>query len=218
MDAPLNATGRHSAFDIIRDEHRAIAAAVHCFEHLLNEVRADELDPPFEALELILRYLAEFPDRFHHPKEDDFLFPALGDRDPASGEVIRELQQQHEEGVRKTAALQKALAAWKADGQERFDAFDAAAQDYIAFQWEHIRVEESQILPAAREKLTEEDWEKIDEAFGENEDPIFGANPKAEFDGLFRMIVTSAPAPWGLGQRREPKHKNFLARVGLIRG
>lgn len=211
------ATTRHKAIDIIRDEHRAIAAVVHCFKQLLDEVRADALDPPFEAFELILRYLAEFPDRFHHPREDDFLFPALADRDPAAGEVIRELQQQHEEGFRKTAALQKALAAWKTDGRERFDAFEAAARDYIAFQWEHIRVEEAHILPAAREKLTEKDWEAIDEAFDKNEDPIFGANPKSEFDGLFRMIVATAPAPWGLGQRREPRRETFLSKIGLNR-
>ena len=211
----MKATKRHSGFDVIRDEHRAIAAVVHCFDHVLKDVRDAALDPPFEVFELILRYLADYPDRFHHPKEDDFLFPALANRDPATGEVIRELQQQHEEGIKMTAALQKALAAWKADGQDRFDAFDAAAQDYIAFQWEHIRVEETQILPAAREKLTEEDWEIIDQAFGENEDPIFGANPKAAFDGLFRMIVATAPAPWGLGTRKEPKRQNFLAKIGL---
>jgi len=213
--SPVTTTKRINAFDVIRDEHRAIAAVVHCFDHVLKDVRDAALDPPFEVFELILRYLAEYPDRFHHPKEDDFLFPALAKRDPAAGVVIRELQRQHEEGIQMTTVLRQALAAWKADGQDRFDAFDAAAQDYIAFQWEHIRVEETKILPVAREKLTAEDWKTIDQAFGENEDPIFGANPKAAFDELFRMIVSTAPAPWGLGARTEPKRKNFLAKIGL---
>ena len=213
----MQAAARHSAFDIIRNEHRAIAAVVHCLEQLLKEVRDDALDPPFEVFELILRYLAEFPDRFHHPKEDDFLFPALADRDPSVGEVIRELQEQHEDCVRKTAVLAKLLAAWKADRMNGFAAFDQAARDYIAFQWEHIRLEETTILPAAREKLTETDWEAIDKAFDENDDPIFGANPQAAFNGLFRKIVATAPAPWGLGTRHETKRQNVLSRIGLGR-
>jgi len=213
----VQAATRHSAVDIIRNEHRAIAAVVHCFEQLQKEVRDDALDPPFDVIELILRYLAEFPDRFHHPKEDDFLFPALAGRDPSVREVIRELQEQHEDCVRQTSALAGLLAAWKAGHKNGFEAFDQAASDYIAFQWEHIRLEETTILPAAREKLTETDWEAIDKAFDENDDPIFGANPQAAFDGLFRKIVATAPAPWGLGARHETKRHTVLSRIGLGR-
>jgi branched-chain amino acid transport system ATP-binding protein len=214
----VKAARRHSAFDIIRNEHRAIAAVVHCFEQILKEVRDDAMEPPFDVFELVVRYLEEFPDRFHHPKEDDFLFPALVERDPDAGEVIRELQQQHDDCVRQTTALGKLLAAWKADPEHGFAAFDRAAQEYIVLQWEHLRLEESDILPAAREKLTAKDWEAIDQAFNENEDPIFGSNPKAAFDGLFRKIVATAPAPWGLGTRNEPKRDTMLSKIGIGRG
>jgi len=213
----VRAATRHAAIDIIRNEHRAIAAVIHCLEQILKEVRDEALEPPIDVLELILRYLAEFPDRFHHPKEDDFLFPAVAVRDPSAGEVIRELQQQHEDCVRKTAILAKLLDAWKADRKKGFDAFDQAVREYIAFQWEHIRLEETVILPAAREKLTESDWETIDKAFDENDDPIFGANPQAAFNGLFRKIVATAPAPWGLGARNESKHHGMFSKPGIGR-
>jgi len=206
---------RHKAFDIIRNEHRALAAVVHCFEHLLNEVRDHSLDPPFDAFELLLRYVAEFPDRFHHPKEDDYLFPAVARRDPEAAELIEELQQQHDTVVETTKALRAALADWEADPEGGFAAFDAKARDYLALQWEHMRLEETKILPVARSKLTEADWKTIDEAFFENDDPIFGDNPKHEFDQLFTRIVASAPAPWGLGTRHEPKRGNLLTRIGL---
>jgi len=206
---------RHKAFDIIRNEHRALAAVVHCFEHLLDEVRDHSLDPPFDAFELLLRYVAEFPDRFHHPKEDDYLFPAVARRDPEAAELIKELQQQHDSVVATTKALRAALADWEADPEGGFAAFDAKARDYLALQWEHMRLEETRILPVARNKLTEADWKTIDEAFSENDDPIFGDNPKQEFDLLFSRIVASAPAPWGLGTRHEPKRGNLLTRIGL---
>ena len=84
------------------------------------------------------------------------------------------------------------------------------------FYLPNMRLEETEILPVARDKLTEADWEAIDQAFGENEDPIFGDNPKGEFDKLFSQIVASAPAPWGLGAREEPKRKTLLERIGLV--
>lgn len=213
----VQAATRHRAYDIIRNEHRAIAAVVHCFEQILKEVRDDALDPPFDLFELVIRYLSEFPDRFHHPKEDDFLFPAVAGHDAAAADVIRELQEQHEDCVRKTAGLASLLAAWKEGKDGGWEAFDQAARSYIAFQWEHIRLEETEILPAAREALSEAEWHSIDEAFGENDDPIFGANPQAAFNGLFRKIVATAPAPWGLGTRHEPKRARTLSKIGLSR-
>jgi hemerythrin-like domain-containing protein len=213
----VQAATRHRAYDIIRNEHRAIAAVIHCFDQILKEVREQELDPPFDLFELVLRYLSEFPDQFHHPKEDDYLFPALASRDGAVGEVISELQAQHEDCVRKTAGLVKLLAAWKDGAEGGQAAFDQAARDYIAFQWEHIRLEETEILPVARETLSEAEWQGIDTAFGENDDPIFGANPQAAFNNLFRKIVATAPAPWGLGPRHEPKRPSALSRIGLTR-
>jgi len=211
----VQAATRHRAYDIIRNEHRAIAAVVHCLEQILKEVREDELDPPFDLFDLIIRYLAEFPDQFHHPKEDDYLFPAVARQDPGAAAVIHELQDQHEDCVRKTAGLASLLAAWKAGKAGSHEAFDQAAKSYVAFQWEHIRLEETKILPAARETLSEADWRTIDTAFGENDDPIFGANPKAAFNGLFRKIVATAPAPWGLGARHEPnKRARTRSKIG----
>jgi hemerythrin-like domain-containing protein len=210
----VQAATRHRAYDIIRNEHRAIAAVIHCFEQILKEVRGGELDPPFDLFELIVRYLSEFPDRFHHPKEDDFLFPAVASRDAGAAEVIEKLQDQHEDCVRKTAALAALLGAWTAGEEGAQAAFDQAAKSYIAFQWEHIRLEETEILPVARDALSAADWEAIDAAFSENDDPIFGANPQAAFNGLFRKIVATAPAPWGLGARHEPKRPKALSKIG----
>lgn len=204
---------RHRAYDIIRNEHRAIAAVIHCFEEILKEVRDEALAPSFELFALIIRYLAEFSDQYHHPKEDDYLFPAVAQCDREAGEVIRALQQQHEECARKTASLAKLLADWKAGMSGGEAAFHTAAREYIALQWEHMRKEETAILPVAREVLSEEDWAALDAAFEGNEDPIFGANPQAAFNGLFRKIVAIAPAPWGLGGRYEPKRASPPAKA-----
>ena len=41
--------------------------------------------PDFELFYLILEYVRDFVDRYHHPKEDHYLFKALRRRVPRGG-------------------------------------------------------------------------------------------------------------------------------------
>ena len=62
-----------------------------------------------------------------------------------------------------------------------------------------MSLEESTVLPAARESLLPEDWHDLDTAFEANRDPLAGHDPSGEYAPLFRKIVNTAPAPVGLG-------------------
>lgn len=53
----------------------------------------------------------------------------------------------------------------------------------------HRRLEEEVILPAARQRLTEDEWNEIDDAFGANRDPFAGVKVEADLGRLFVMIV-----------------------------
>ena len=186
----------------VQKEHRSIAAVLYSLEQILREIREGRIEPPFEFFELVVRYMREFPDRFHHPKEDEHLFARLARRAPESVALIEDAQRQHREAPAKTAALEEALVRYCRDPDAGFEAFAATAVDFIAFQRAHISLEERAILPLAQEWLTDEDWKAIDAAFDDHDDPIFGAEPRAEFDQLFSAIVASAPQPWGVGVRR----------------
>jgi branched-chain amino acid transport system ATP-binding protein len=59
--------------------------------------------------------------------------------------------------------------------------------------------EEGKLFPLARKVLLPEDWEDINVAFANNDDPMFGENARAEFRSLLSRIVNYAPAPIGLG-------------------
>jgi len=55
-------------------------------------VPAGEFD--IDLVRLIIRYMEEYPDRFHHPKEE-LLFDAAGDRDPEFRERATVIRSQH---------------------------------------------------------------------------------------------------------------------------
>lgn len=192
------------AIKIIRREHRAIAAVVHCFDHVLDDVRQHKTKPDVAFFRAVIDYIQDFPDRFHHPKEDDYLFKAVAKRDHRMRRTIHDLKAEHKEGERRIADLRWKLDAFEEQPEENFAAFDAAATDYLDFQRKHIALEEEKIIPSALETLTEEDWQTINQAFEANEDPIFGIRPKEHYDKLFSEIVRLAPAPHGLGTPQPP--------------
>jgi branched-chain amino acid transport system ATP-binding protein len=190
---------------IVQREHRALAAVLYTFDHVLADIRAGKVTADFALFDAVLDYVQDFPDRFHHPKEDEVLFPLILKRAPEVKAVIEELQAQHHEGIRLTSDLKWKLDAWKADPAKGFAQFDATAQKFIEWQRKHMAKEERTVIPTAREKLTAADWIGADAAFADNDDPIFGANPKKGYDQLPSKIASLAPEPYGLAERKEPK-------------
>jgi branched-chain amino acid transport system ATP-binding protein len=73
---------------------------------------------------------------------------------------------------------------------------------YVDFARQHMNTEERELLPMLLDALEDGDWEDIDAAYAQDQDPLSGAARKADFDALFREIVNLAPAPMGFGDRR----------------
>lgn len=190
---------QRKALDIIRDEHQALAAMLRSLTLLLAQARREHKLPDFGVLRAMLFYVDEFPERLHHPKESALLFPKLRERCPELAPVLARLDDEHGLGEHEVRQLQHALLAFELLGEPRREAFERAAQDYVAAYLEHMAVEEREILPAARRTFTPEDWQALDEAFAANRDPLTGHAAEAEFAPLFQRILMTAPAPIGLG-------------------
>lgn len=68
---------RTQALNTIRAEHRTLAAVIHNLKDLLTEVQAGRMPADFPLLWSMVYYIDAFPDRLHHPKEDEWLFRLL---------------------------------------------------------------------------------------------------------------------------------------------
>jgi hemerythrin-like domain-containing protein len=189
------------ATTIIRDEHRALASVVKGLQFLVQEIQNRGQTPDFPLLQSIVSYIEQFPDKLHHPKEDQYLFPALRLRHPAAAAELDILEDEHKRGTAVTARVMKNLREYQAD-PSHFEAFADAVDDYANFHWAHMSREEDVILPLAEKHLTPEDWVGINAAFKSNSDPLVGINTQREFRELFRRLVNVIPAPHGLGAER----------------
>jgi hemerythrin-like domain-containing protein len=187
----------HTSLQIIRDEHAALAAVLRSLAVMLERGPLDEPERFFNAVRAMLFYIDEFPERTHHPNESDLLFPKLARAAPELMPVIARLESDHMKGEGRVRALQHLLVAWELIGESRRSAFIDEALQYVGFYLEHMRIEETQILPAAERLLAPAEWGKLDEAFLRSRDPLAGGAREPCYDRLFTRIMTMAPASIG---------------------
>ena len=187
------------ALRVIHQEHQALSAMLRSLTMMIVHARDNREPPRFDVLRAMLFYIDEFPERLHHPKETNLLFPKVRQRDPALVPVLDQLDDDHVRGEASVRELQHRLLAYELLGETRRIAFEAAAETFVERYLRHMALEESTVLPAARASFTSADWRELDAAFAANRDPLAGHEPDAEFAPLFRKILMTAPAPVGLG-------------------
>jgi hemerythrin-like domain-containing protein len=189
----------HATVQIIRQEHAALAAMLRSIVMLLEQHRKKGTLPDFATLRAMLFYVDEFPEKRHHRKETELLFPKLRARTPISRELLDKLDNDHATGERKIRNVEHALLAFEMLGEPRREAFESLMGEYVDFYLNHMAMEEREILPLAERVLTEADWGDLDAAFAMNRDPLTGHLPEQEYEALFTRIVNVVPAPIGLG-------------------
>ena len=186
------------AISIIKSEHKNLGAVLYSLDKLIEEIDSGK-HPDFGIFHGLFTYIDRFLDRYHHPKENHYLFPKLLARAPETEAIVRELGQQHTEGEILFVAMLKALSAYEFSGEAEYPHFRETVLKYTEFERNHAKMEETEILPRARDALQESDWEEIDAAFEENEDPLFGKKWDNEFSELLNQLINRLPAPLGLG-------------------
>ncbi len=193
---------KHTALDVINEEHLALAAMLRSLSMMLKQARRDGQLPDFEVVRAMLFYVDEFPEQLHHRKESDLLFPKVLQRCPELEPVIARLERDHQVGESAIRTLQHQLLAFEVMGESRRTEFEQAVEQYTRFYLEHMSLEEQRVLPAARRCLGDADWAELDAAFAHNRDPMTGHEVTPDYTPLFRRILMQAPAPIGLGTPR----------------
>jgi hemerythrin-like domain-containing protein len=157
------------AVDIIREEHRSMASVLKSLLNQAQAARAGTADADWPLYAAMLDYLQAFPEVTHHPKEDQFLFPALRRRYANADSLLATLEDEHKAGAELLRRLVRQLEVSKT--AQRVGDFADALEGYAQFQWRHMEREEKEVLPLAMEKLLTADWAAIDTAFAANREP-----------------------------------------------
>jgi hemerythrin-like domain-containing protein len=187
------------ALNIIRDEHRSIAAVLHGMKELVFRIRerGAKIDP--RVFRAMLYYLDTFSERMHHPKEDQYLFAPLRRLGAGADELIAELEREHAQGENALRRVEQCLIRYEEGGEKEFPEFAREIERFVEGYWDHMSKEEERVFPLAEKLFTRSDWEAIDKAFQANADPLANDRNERDFRKLFSRIVSLAPPPIGVG-------------------
>ncbi|MFT3760207.1 hemerythrin domain-containing protein [Thauera sp.] len=190
------------AMRILMDEHQSLAAIIHAIRYMIKEIGEGRLEPDQKLLKAMVEYLDAYPEKRHHPKEDEFLFGPLMARTREGAEVLAHLGREHAEADARIKTLEAALARYQAGEPCGFEGFSEAFDAYAEFYRLHMMTEEREVIPLLIKHLTPEDWARADAGFAANRDPMGGtrnAGGQEDFGRIFSKLVAAAPAPIGLG-------------------
>ena len=145
-------------------------------------------EPNYELMVDILRYLREYTDCVHHPRED-IAFARLARHCPDLEVVIARLMQEHRviaAAGEDLLARIEAVVAGEVSPRERLE---AAAATYLVYYEGHLAKEEKEVLGRARAHLTPADWDAVRTGVPALADPLFGNAPQDRFSDLRRQIA-----------------------------
>lgn len=178
--------------DTIKQEHRVLGHVVEVLQHSLRDIAAEHSEVDFKLLASILYYLDDFPERMHHPKEDEHIFKALRALSADSNAVLDELQGEHGLSAKMLRDMHAALVHYLAGAYGSLQAFISCVDAYAAMLKDHMRKEE-ELLTRAGPSLPASKWQDILAAFAANEDPMVAHDVRTEFRKLYSHIQNRLP-------------------------
>jgi hemerythrin-like domain-containing protein len=143
-------------FHILKHEHRVIERGLRALDGLCLRLEwGGELGP--EALEQIVDFTENFINRFHHNKEEVFLFPKLEAQGLATDSgPLAAIRGEHQVENQLTANLGQAIEGCRRGETGAVKQFVEAAYRYSAHLIGHMQKEESVLFRFADELLDDE--------------------------------------------------------------
>jgi hemerythrin-like domain-containing protein len=175
--------------DVIRQlhtDHIHIARLLDLLEVQLGMFHEDGR-PDYALMMDTMQYMTNYPDLFHHPKED-VVFHILMERDASTKPVVQDLLKMHQVLAEKGLQFLESLRTVVNELMVERETLESQGREYIALLRHHMDVEEGQVFPHAARILSQEDWRRIDGAVEAMEDPLFGHRVQSEYLALYDFI------------------------------
>jgi len=146
-----------------------IEQALRALDGICLNLKSGVNVPP-EALSQILDFIQNFADRFHHTREETYLFPALGHNGfQMDGGALGFLTGEHETERMLTAELELAIGEYLHGDSPAVDRFVEAASLYREHMVDHMQEEDAILFPLVEEVLDETVKATLTQSFAQEE-------------------------------------------------
>ncbi len=172
----------------IRDEHRNMTKLLDALERQVAVFDGGSR-PDYEIVVSVIDYFLDYPDRFHHPKEDLLARKIMAGVDAPAG-PLRKLEAQHEELGILTRRFHQFVRRVLDEAELPRGEFVRAATEFIASQRHHMQMEEEHFLPLAEAALSRDDLATLDTELFAETDPLMDPDTEARYATLRDAILS----------------------------
>ncbi len=187
-----------ASLSFMHDEHEYLSSVLQGMSYFVRKIESGGVPPDLKVFRAMLYYIMEYPEKVHHPKEDQYLFAKIKERTHQLDSELEALSVQHSKGELLAHQLFHALLDYEFGGKTAFSRFRDLVEQYAHFYFAHMRAEEERVIPVARLVLNDKDWKEVDAAFLENRTMLDDAGERYRYEELFSLIVNITPAPIGV--------------------
>ena len=163
----------------LHTEHAHICRVLDFLDTQIGLLEKGE-NPEWDLMRDVMHYMTNFPDIYHHPKED-LVFKRLRARQAGAIPEIDDILHEHGELAEMGRKFRAAIQEVEGGSVMSVDEFCKMARSYVDVQRRHVELEERVLFPLAKKFLKPEDWSEVDEAIESQPDPMFGLMVKDEY-------------------------------------
>lgn len=170
----------------LNSEHRYIHALLDILEGQVDKLRPGRI-ADYQLLLDVVEYLFQYPDRYHHPRED-LLFGSLLKQDAGFRKYEKRLEREHQTIKTYNEQLFQELRGIVSGRRVEQHRLRQSLQRYVSGYRKHMEFESEEIFPRAQGHLGKRELEKLGARTRYIDDPIFGRDVQQRFRRLARDL------------------------------
>jgi len=174
-------------FHILKHEHRIIERTLRALDGVCTRLEGGNRVPA-AALQELVEFITTFADRYHHGKEEMFLFPALERRGiTREGGPLGVMEYEHQVERELILDLEQAIGLYREGDIEATYGFVDPARTYLRLLVGHIEKEDSILFRIGDEVLDDEEKAALAASFKQT-DAALGNRSLQDYESLASQL------------------------------
>ncbi len=170
----------------LHQDHVNLSRLLHLLQQEVASMQAGE-SADLNLLADVIRYISDYADGYHHPREDE-LYAFFAGRDPVLDQELGCCVDEHHGLTQHTRILRQTLDAILHDAVVPMNQLVDQLALFLEEQKAHLDREEGVLFPMIRAIAEEDDWRLLSQELPSRQDPLFGAQLAAEYTSLYQAL------------------------------
>lgn len=181
----------HPLMTRLHNDHRRFQRLFQCLKQEILSLRGGSQRPVDLAVLLdAIDYIQTYPEKWHHPVEDQ-ICQCLLQKKISQHRQVAAILAEHEQLEQLTEQLSQQIYSVASDCTLPITELIDIAEEFVLQQSAHIDSENLLLYPLIEKYLTDTDWCAIETGVAASVDPLFDTPQQERYETLYQHLVTA---------------------------